>query len=350
MRHYLSIILGLAFLFLLGCSSKSSPVAPAPELSSSSVTPSSSSSVAPSNSSSSVTPSNSSSSVTPSNSSSSVAPSNSSSSVTPPSSSSSVAPPSSSSSVAPSNSSSSVTPPSSSSSVAPSSSSSLWTPPFHSKRTYGTLLDTRNGKEYATIVLKGYNDTGAIQTINVMAENLNYAEVITLGANEQDNDSKIEKYCYNDNADNCILYGGLYQWAEMVGLPYECNLVSCADQIAPEQHQGICPDGWHLLTKSEFWVVVNSSGEGIRGVKSDSRWIGGGGNNASGYTLLGGGYRKKDASGYADLQEAAYQYYPSPEKKAQAAAAYIGASDAIFGLDGSNTKTAGFSVRCVENY
>ena len=326
MRHYLSIILGLAFLFLLGCSSKSSPVAPAPELSSSSVTPSSSSSVAPSNSSSSVTPSNSSSSVTPSNSS---------------------------SSVAPSNSSSSVTPPSSSSSVAPSSSSSLWTPPFHSKRTYGTLLDTRNGKEYATIVLKGYNDTGTIQTINVMAENLNYAEVITLGANEQDNDSKIEKYCYNDNADNCILFGGLYQWAEMMRLPYECNLGTCADQIAPEQHQGICPDGWHLLTMSEFWVVVNSSGEGVQGVKSDSRWIGGGGNNASGYTLLGGGYRKKDASGYADLERTAYWYYASPEfesNKAKAAAAYVDASVGIFGFDAYGTKTAGYTVRCVENY
>lgn len=324
MRHYLSIILGLAFLLLLGCSSKNGPVAPVVELSSSSVKPLSSSVVA---SSSSVVKS-----------SSSVVPSNSSSSVTPPSSSS--VKPSSSSVVA------------SSSSVVKSS-SSLWTPPFHSKRTYGTLLDTRNGKEYATIVLKGYNDTGTIQTINVMAENLNYAEVITLGANEQDNDSKIEKYCYNDNADNCILFGGLYQWAEMMRLPYECNLGTCADQIAPEQHQGICPDGWHLLTMSEFWVVVNSSGEGVQGVKSDSRWIGGGGNNASGYTLLGGGYRKKDASGYADLERTAYWYYASPEfesNKAKAAAAYVDASVGIFGFDAYGTKTAGYTVRCVENY
>ncbi len=36
-----------------------------------------------------------------------------------------------------------------------------------------------------------------------MAQNLNYSEVITLGTEEQDDDTKVEKYCYNDIPQNC---------------------------------------------------------------------------------------------------------------------------------------------------
>lgn len=186
-----------------------------------------------------------------------------------------------------------------------------------------------------------------------MAQNLDYAEVITLGAEEQDDDTKVEKYCYNDIPKNCDFYGGLYQWAEMMALPYECNTISCAHLIQ-EQHQGICPDGWHLMTIQEMKTVINSSpnGEGIEGVKSQGPWAIGGGMNTSGFTLLGGGKRYRDAT-YKDLNQIAHWYFPTEYEKivARARSGYISGYDNVFSIDNSyNSKVDAYSVRCVKNY
>ena len=47
------------------------------------------------------------------------------------------------------------------------------------------------------------------------AKNLNVGTMIQ-GANDQTNNSTLEKYCYNNDPANCTTYGGLYQWAEAV--------------------------------------------------------------------------------------------------------------------------------------
>lgn len=196
-------------------------------------------------------------------------------------------------------------------------------------------------------------DGTAIRTYTIMAQNLDYAEVITLGAEEQDDDTKVEKYCYNDIPQNCDFYGGLYQWAEMMALPYECNTKSCADMIQ-EQHQGICPDGWHLMTIQEMKTVINSSpnGEGIEGVKARSTWVIGGGRNTSGFTLLGAGGRKTNKT-FIDLNKAAYWFFPTEfDENIQAASqGYISGNEGVFGIDDVyNYKAFGSSVRCVMDY
>jgi len=157
---------------------------------------------------------------------------------------------------------------------------------------YDSIYDPRDDHKYLYSTYTANNGYGTILTISVMVQNLDYAEVITLGAEEQDDDTKVEKYCYNDIPQNCDFYGGLYQWAEMMNLPYECNTISCAHLIQ-DQHQGICPDGWHLITNPEMWVIINSTDEGIEGVKSQGPWAIGGGRNTSGFTLLGGGEKNK---------------------------------------------------------
>jgi len=43
------------------------------------------------------------------------------------------------------------------------------------------------------------------------------------GSAEQNNNSQIEKYCYNDVEANCTTYGGLYQWAEAMQIDYTYN-------------------------------------------------------------------------------------------------------------------------------
>ena len=78
-----------------------------------------------------------------------------------------------------------------------------------------------------------------------MVENLNIGTRID-GTTEQTNDSIIEKYCYNDAEDSCNVYGGLYQWAEM--LQYATS----------EGSQGICPDSWHIPTDLEWCTLENT--------------------------------------------------------------------------------------------
>jgi len=62
---------------------------------------------------------------------------------------------------------------------------------------------------------------------------------------EQTNNGVIEKYCYNNKKENCDVYGGLYQWNE--AMQYNDK----------EGAQGICPDGWHIPTDSE-WVMLEN--------------------------------------------------------------------------------------------
>jgi len=184
-----------------------------------------------------------------------------------------------------------------------------------------------------------------------MVQNLNYAEKITLGAEEQDDDTKVEKYCYDDIPQNCDFYGGLYQWAEMMALPYECNTISCAHLIQ-EQHQGICPDGWHLMTNPEMWVVINSTNEGVQGVKARSTWAIGGGRNTSGFTLLGAGGRNTNKT-FIDLNRVAYWFFPTEfDENIQAASqGYISGNENNFGIDNVyNYKAFGSSARCVMDY
>lgn len=75
-----------------------------------------------------------------------------------------------------------------------------------------------------------------------LKENLNIGEMIP-GDDEMENNSAIEKYCYDDDPANCAEYGGLYQWDEMM-------------QYTTQQGtQGICPDGWHIPTDEELKIL-----------------------------------------------------------------------------------------------
>ncbi len=75
-----------------------------------------------------------------------------------------------------------------------------------------------------------------------LSENLNVGTMI-LGNTEMKDDDNIEKYCYNDNEDNCNEYGGLYQWEEL--MHYETGAGS----------QGICPEGWHVPSDGDFIIL-----------------------------------------------------------------------------------------------
>ena len=244
----------------------------------------------------------------------------------------------------------------SSSSVA--SSSSEYVPFDHSKTlgsigqegVYKTFTDSRNGRSYYYMEFKGVNKQGDSATVTAMAENLNIGEMVA-GDKDQKDDSKIERYCYDNDTTNCDEYGGLYQWAEMMKLPSECNTKSCADQIEPD-HQGICPNGWRLLTYDDFVVILNSNGniDGIKGVRST---FGFGGYNTTGYSLVGAGLRRPTGEFKDCLGKETYWYYPG-EILVDGEMFVLGSNtsyrdNSIYGPSNFNyTKLEGRSVRCVK--
>jgi uncharacterized protein (TIGR02145 family) len=101
----------------------------------------------------------------------------------------------------------------------------------------GNLTDTRDAKVYPTV---------QIGTQCWMRKNLNYGTRIT-GTIAQTDNCINEKYCYGDDAANCSMYGGLYQWDEVM-----------AYRNTPGS-QGLCPPGWHVPTQAEWMTLFNAS-------------------------------------------------------------------------------------------
>lgn len=137
-----------------------------------------------------------------------------------------------------------------------------------------------------------------------LEENLNVGTMVN-GSQDQTNNGIIEKYCYNNNPANCITYGGLYQWNEMMGY------------TTTQGGQGICPSGWHIPTDNDWKVLegfVDSQygvddpewdNTGWRGfdsgknLKSESGWnYGGNGTDLYGFRALPGGSRYPDGLFY----------------------------------------------------
>lgn len=92
------------------------------------------------------------------------------------------------------------------------------------------FVDVRDNRSYSTV---------QIGEQCWMAENLNAGTRINTTQEPADN-GVIEKYCYQDNEDNCDIYGGLYKWDELMGY------------TTAEGSQGICPEGWHVPSDAEW--------------------------------------------------------------------------------------------------
>ncbi|WP_295685266.1 FISUMP domain-containing protein [uncultured Fibrobacter sp.] len=260
-------------------------------------------------------------------------------------------------------------PNSSSSSVAHSSSSRGYEPlpsPLGYNLSYGEYEDTRDGTKYATIEITNKYGPDSVPkiTFTVFAQNLKYHEKITLGANEQDDDTKVEMYCYNDSVEYCNdWWGGLYQWAEMMALPYECNSKSCADRIDPDHdgfHQGICPNGWHLITRMEMLAASYVTGgstyieDRMSTLASEVSFSVSIGLNTSGMSFVAAGYRGYDYEKSMEKQFVNMKkggYYSFPEEYVNTITECFGGGVSKYASIGANTyKTNGVSVRCVKDY
>lgn len=136
-----------------------------------------------------------------------------------------------------------------------------------------------------------------------MAQNLNYGTQVngTAVADDQDNDALVEKYCYNDDPAMCEKYGGLYQWAEAMALPFSCNSTTCASSLTTN-HQGLCPTGWHVMVSADIGAMTIDLGPGqeARDLKATVGWTyssTGAALNGTGFTALPGGRRNYSTGG-----------------------------------------------------
>ncbi len=208
---------------------------------------------------------------------------------------------------------------------------------------YKTFTDSRNGRVYYYLTIVGRDTNYVKDSIQVMAQNLNIADVTLKGGKNMTDDTKIERYCYNDDTTKCDRYGGLYQWAEMMGFNDSCNTKSCADLIQPN-HQGICPKGWRIMNVNDFQIALTSTDDHANGLRSGYIFTG---SNKSGLSLTGSG-RYFYQEGYEYIDEAFFMFYPREiYGETVGCSQNIGRYTDGAGISG-DSKLNALSVRCVK--
>ncbi len=196
----------------------------------------------------------------------------------------------------------------------------------------GEMTDTE-GNTYPTI---------QIGTQFWMAKNLNVGTMIDSSSDQMDNGT-IQKYCYRDLDINCDVYGGLYQWDEMM------------QYVITEGAQGICPSGWHIPTDSEWTTLTDYlGGLSVAGGKMKETGLvhwnspNTDATNESGFTGLPGGYRSTFGSffqiGGGGWWWSSTEQADNTRGVGRRLAGSVG--DAF--LDNS-LKQNGFSVRCLKD-
>lgn len=104
---------------------------------------------------------------------------------------------------------------------------------FGENKDLDSMIDSRDGNRYATVKIQGRW---------WMAENLRYGVEIQTSL-EQTNNGTVERYLFRQWKGKDTV-GGVYRWLEAMNY-------NISDQ------QGICPDGWHLPTASEWSSLLN---------------------------------------------------------------------------------------------
>lgn len=247
--------------------------------------------------------------------------------------------------------------PVSSSSAVPTSSYFDMTNQFNEKVSYGEFTDPRDGQKYRTMEVK---NGVFMESYTVFAENLNYGKMIPGGSVQGDS----TKYCYDDDPWYCENgWGGLYTWSRAMNFPEVCDSVSIASEKCPNkfnlesdnekfngkyyfvQHQGICPEGWHIMNENE-WVEVSEQSSH----SSMSSKVAGFGNNSYGLSILPAGYWNPVTLEYGHFSSAALYWLPQQYPEYDDCSYRVAVRTNEFNRTFRGVKKQGFSVRCVENY
>lgn len=238
---------------------------------------------------------------------------------------------------------------------------------------YGEFTDPRDGQVYKTIRYEmGFEE---LDSITFFAQNLNYGKMIDAGTQMTDS----TKFCYDDDPWYCDNgFGGLYTWASAMNFPAACDSFGIGTSKCPMEfdlmsnpvsfykngityvlHQGICPEGWHVMNQEEWGLImkgsISSNGANYLGAVL---W----GSNQRGFSLLPAGdlelqntHDDEKRCDFLDIGKYAYHWIPGEYDKNEdlkpelfGRMAYI-ERDAI-SQHAALKKVNGASVRCAKDY
>jgi uncharacterized protein (TIGR02145 family) len=129
-----------------------------------------------------------------------------------------------------------------------------------------TFTDMRDGQPYHAV---------RIGSQVWMAKNLNFTVDSSWWYNGPDYSD--EGNTYNDSLSSGSKFGRLYKWTALMGIADSCKPNTCT---IPTSHRGICPQGWHVPSDTDWTTLVGEvqkdsrvgSGNAGRALKAKSAW------------------------------------------------------------------------------
>ena len=207
---------------------------------------------------------------------------------------------------------------------------------------YGSMTDSRDGQIYKTV---------KIGNQVWMAENLNYADSVTTPSLVGKN------WCYGNKVENCDVAGRLYTWTaaiDSVALYDGGNGVVCGYGMActlPATVQGICPNGWHLPTETEWktlFTEVGGKSTASKILRSQTGWYeSGDGTDAYGFSALPAGHGNYD-NGFFGGGKETYFWSATEHGSYSVECIYLDYYGEYAFLN-DYYKYNGYSVRCLKN-
>ncbi len=138
-----------------------------------------------------------------------------------------------------------------------------------------------------------------------MQENLNIGIMIDSTQNATNNEI-IEKYCYHNSDSLCNVYGGLYQWQEMMDY-------NPSDNGNPGITRGVCLAKWRIPTDAEWTNLTDYLDDflvagGKMKETGTTHWLSPntGATNESGFSALPGGHRSNMAISFGYIRGNGY--------------------------------------------
>jgi uncharacterized protein (TIGR02145 family) len=185
-------------------------------------------------------------------------------------------------------------------------------------------------------------DTVRIGTQCWMQQNLNVGTMVP--SSQTQVPANVEKYCYDDDADNCHVWGGLYQWAMAM------------NGSTTEGARGICPAGWHVPTLTEWQTLAfyvggaTVAGQALK-ASGTSLWLDGNvGTDAYNFSLLPAGARFGSSFLGLTADAVVWTSHPitTPPSDNNATARYTLYDQSLL-VEDDNLRTFAFSVRCLQD-
>ncbi len=158
-------------------------------------------------------------------------------------------------------------------------------------------------------------------------------------------------YSHDDSEGNCVTYGRLYNWTTAMDLEQDCLFNTCSDDIHPN-HQGICPEGWHIPSLADWNTLIEYAGgssEAGAKLKAAIGWRDDyNGTDDYGFSALPGGSIYID--NFYGLGHLSQWWMPSESERDGGEAYYWAINDDGVGVsEDAHYKTNYYSVRCVKN-